>query len=356
MIRLLGMLVFMVCVLGASSVDAQLFRRFRPQPPQFQQQQFQQRLQQQQFQLQQLQQQQLQFRNGPLQQYRQFVQQQLGQQQLGQQQFGQQQFGQQQQNQQAAQLRQAQCYQQQVERARLEQLEIQQRLRLAGVQQATTGTQRFQMFYNPRTNQTVLRPVGPVIQNRQTVVQPQQAIVAAAQVQQPSVVGQIDVARQATTAQVPVPNSSGPSLGGLSLNESNLGGPSLNEPDLGGSILSGLSLNGPTLNAPSLNGPSLNAPTVTTNNTALNAPVAGNTILGAPALNAPIVDNSVTQVSGIEPATTTPSAKVVEATDDVAPATVEEETGSFSVLENSKIDQSEEPGSLDGSLFGESDK
>ena len=346
MIRLLGMLVFMVCVLGASSVDAQLFRRFRPQPPQFQQQQFQQRLQQQQFQLQQLQQQQLQqqqlqFRNGPLQQYRQFVQQQLGQQQ---------------QNQQAAQLRQTQCYQQQLERARLEQLEIQQRLRLAGVQQATTGTQRFQMFYNPRTNQTVLRPVGPVIQNRQTVVQPQQAIVAAAQVQQPSVVGQIDVARQATTAQVPVPNSSGPSLGGLSLNESNLGGPSLNEPDLGGSILSGLSLNGPTLNAPSLNGPSLNAPTVTTNNTALNAPVAGNTILGAPALNAPIVDNSVTQVSGIEPATTTPSAKVVEATDDVAPATVEEETGSFSVLENSKIDQSEEPGSLDGSLFGESDK
>ena len=258
-------------------------------------------------------------------------------------------------------MRQTQCYQQQLERARLEQLEIQQRLRLAGVQQATTGTQRFQMFYNPRTNQTVLRPVGPVIQNRQTVVQPQQAIVAAAQVQQPSVVGQIDVARQATTAQVPVPNSSGPSLGGLSLNESNLGGPSLNEPDLGGSILSGLSLNGPTLNAPSLNGPSLNgpslnAPTVTTNNTALNAPVAGNTILGAPALNAPIVDNSVTQVSGIEPATTTPSAKVVEATDDVAPATVEEETGSFSVLENSKIDQSEEPGSLDGSLFGESDK
>ena len=120
-------------------------------------------------------------------------------------------------------------------------------------------------------------------------------------------------------------------------------------------ILNGLSLNGPSLNGPSLNAPSLNAPTVTTNNTALNAPVAGDTILGGPSLNAPIVDNSVAQVSGIEPAITTPSAKVIEATE--APVTnVEEEAGSFSVLENSKIGESEDPGSLDGSLFGENDK
>ena len=247
MSRVFPVLLFLVCATLTTSVDAQLFRRFFAPPPQSPA-----------------------VRSG----YDQPQARYTAGQQLQQLQFRQ--FQNQQSPQQA-------CYQRQL-----------------GQQQG----QRYQVYYNPRTNQRYLQPVGP----RTQLLSPQQK-----RLQQ-----QTDVARQVA------PRQAQPAVGPVS----NL---KLNAPKT-------VSLNGPTLNGPTLNGPAI----------------------AQPSLNAPIVDTNVVPVSGIEPAAAAPAANVVTASKIPADAIQEsaaETGGSFSVLEDSKDKGSileKDPGSLD--IFGTEDK